>query len=275
MSKSKVSVCIPVYNAVPYIKEAVDSVLSQTYKEFELVIVDNYSTDGTYEILKTYTDPRIRLYRNEKTILSPQNWNRCLELAQGDYVALYHADDYYYPDIVREEACILDKYPEVGAVFTFADYLTNTKDPKLLPIIPDIFQEINLYDFKKTINLIMRHACVFFCPTAMFRKSVIDEVGEFDYKNITYTFDLDMWLRISQISKLCIINKRLMRYRIAASKGSLEFAASGHREHYMTVDKYLKLGNIFDWFNWNYLIYLKAKIGIRRRIKNIINAAKG
>jgi glycosyltransferase involved in cell wall biosynthesis len=272
MLRPKVSVCVPVYNTVKYIKEAIDSILNQSYNEFELVIVDNCSTDGTSEILRTYHDSRIRLFRNECTVSVPKNWNKCLEYAEGDYVAIYHADDIYYPNIVEEEAAVLDKYPDVGAVFAFADYLYMEKIPNREMVMPNIFKEINIYDAKETINLVMRYASIFFCPTVMMRKSIIARVGGYNDHDYKWTFDLDMWLKLSRKSKLCIINKRLMKYRISASQGSSGFEASGHREHYKAVDRYLRMNNILHWFNINLLFYLKAKYGIGRKIKSWIKA---
>lgn len=271
MIKPKVSLCVPVYNTAKYIKEAIDSILNQSYQDFELVIVDNCSTDGTAEILKTYHDSRIKLYRNETTISVPKNWNKCLEYAQGDYVSLYHADDIYYPNIVEEEVAVMDKYPDVGAVFAFADYLYMEQIPNREIIMPNIFKDINIYDGKKTLNMVMRYASFFFCPTVMMRKSIVNIVGGYNDCDYKWVFDLDMWLKLSQKSKLCIINKKLMKYRISSSQGSSGFEASGHREHYKAVDRYIRMNNILDWFNLNMLFYLKAKFGMGRKIRSLLN----
>ncbi|NQT30024.1 MAG: glycosyltransferase [Candidatus Saganbacteria bacterium] len=282
MSKPKVSVCIPVYNTEKYIGESVNSILNQSYKDFEFVIVDNCSTDATFEILESIKDPRIKLYRNDKNIGSPQNWNRCLELATSEYIALYHADDIYSPTILEEEVKLMDKHHEVGVVFAFVEYLNQSgrhyDDPKL----PDIFDEINIYDFNTTLNLMMKHACFFVCPTAMFRKDIIDSVGGFDYRGYKFTFDLDMWLRIAEKSKIGLINKNLIKYRLHATQNSLNFLPVIHLEHYKTIDKYIKLANFRNWFNRNFFIYTKAKLskqeacylGWRKKMRDILSGAK-
>jgi len=278
MSRQKVSVCIPVYNGEKHIRETVDSILNQTYRNYELVIVDNCSTDKTDEILKSFKDPRLKLFRNNKTVGAAQNWNKCLEHASGDYIALYHGDDIYYPTIVEEEITILDKYTKVGAVFTLAEYLNEENIPIKKLDIPKSIEEINILDFKQTINNTMRHECIFFCPTAMMRKSVLDRVGRFDAESYGFVFDLDMWLRIAQRSKLCIINKKLMKYRIYSSQGSQALAATGGLEHYKAVDKYLRLDNIGDWFNLNFLYYSIVKfikyaahyLSLKEKIKKIL-----
>ena len=81
MAAPKLSVCIPVYNGAAFIKETIDSVLNQNFKDFEIVIVDNQSTDNTISIVKSYSDPRIKLFINETNIGMIPNWNKAMEHA--------------------------------------------------------------------------------------------------------------------------------------------------------------------------------------------------
>ncbi|GAG56893.1 unnamed protein product [marine sediment metagenome] len=83
MSPPLFTIAIPVWNRVDFVKESIRSVLNQTFKDFELVIVDDYSTDGAWEYIKTIDDPRIRSFRNEKNIGIVPNWRRCIEKAKG------------------------------------------------------------------------------------------------------------------------------------------------------------------------------------------------
>src|SRR5262245_47649967 len=91
----RISVCIPTYNTARYLPEAIESVLAQTYDDFELVICDNASTDATPQLCRRYDDPRVRYVRFDELVNQGNNWNRCLRLARGDYIALLHADDRY------------------------------------------------------------------------------------------------------------------------------------------------------------------------------------
>ncbi len=92
-----VSVCIPVHNCAAYIDQAIESVLAQTMSDWELVILDNASSDGTVAIARSYTDHRIRIVENVHNIGLEANWNKALEKSRGDYVKLLPADDYLLP----------------------------------------------------------------------------------------------------------------------------------------------------------------------------------
>ena len=99
-----VSICIPVYNMARYLRHAVDSALAQTYEDFELLIIDNVSTDDTYEIAMEYArrDPRVRVVRNERNIGANPNFNRCFDLARGTWVKFLCADDLLAADCIEK-----------------------------------------------------------------------------------------------------------------------------------------------------------------------------
>jgi len=88
-----VSICIPTYNAKKTVVQTVQSILNQTYKNLEIIIVDNASTDNTLDLLQKFKDPRIKIYKNIKNIGAEKNFSRCIELAKGKYIAIFHADD--------------------------------------------------------------------------------------------------------------------------------------------------------------------------------------
>ena len=89
----KVTVAIPTYNRAHYLPEAIESVLAQTFQDFELLILDNASTDNTPELVKSFKDERIRYVRNQTNIGMFGNCNKALELARGEYVIIFHDDD--------------------------------------------------------------------------------------------------------------------------------------------------------------------------------------
>ena len=97
----KVSVCIPVYNGSEYLAESIKSVLSQTYNNFHLFVCDNCSTDNTEEIVRSFHDPRLTYVRNAENIGLVGNSNRCLELANGKYVNIWHHDDVMLPENIE------------------------------------------------------------------------------------------------------------------------------------------------------------------------------
>jgi len=129
------SVAIPSYNRLFFLKEAVDSVLNQTFKDFELVIVDDYSTDGVWEYIKTINDPRIRAFRNEKNIGIVPNWRRCIEKAKGRWFKFLMSDDLMFPDSLYILKKIIDRYPENYVIVTSGIDFTNINEIKSYPNI--------------------------------------------------------------------------------------------------------------------------------------------
>ena len=105
----RVSVCIPSYKGAATIGEAIQSVLGQTFRDFELIVVDDASPDDTMAVVRAFGDPRLRCFVNP-TNLGPQaNWNRCLELAQGRYIKLLPHDDLLHPECLQQQVRVLKK----------------------------------------------------------------------------------------------------------------------------------------------------------------------
>lgn len=101
--KTKVSICIPTYNSVKFLHLMLDSIVEQTYKNIEVIISDNASTDNTVAFAQEYCDKyKWNFYQNEVNIGAGANFNKLIELTTGDYIAIYHADDVYHPTIVEE-----------------------------------------------------------------------------------------------------------------------------------------------------------------------------
>jgi glycosyltransferase involved in cell wall biosynthesis len=103
-----VSVCVPAYHGAAHIAATIESVLAQTYADFELVVVDDGSTDGTAAVVERYADPRIRLVRNPRRLGAQGNWNRCLELARGRYFKLLPQDDLLAPPCLARQVAALE-----------------------------------------------------------------------------------------------------------------------------------------------------------------------
>ena len=98
----KVSVVIPVYNREKYVRSAVDSILSQTFSDFELLVIDDGSTDGSIAVVQSYRDPRIRLARNNANLGVSATRNKGIQLARGVYLAFLDSDDCAYPDRLKQ-----------------------------------------------------------------------------------------------------------------------------------------------------------------------------
>src|SRR5262245_50428881 len=121
--RARVSVCVPTYNRSRYLREAIESALVQTFADFELLVVDNCSTDDTPEVAAAFAarDRRVRYVRNERNLGLAGNFNRCVELAQGEYVALLHDDDLYLPEMLATTVGALDAHPEAAFAYGAAE----------------------------------------------------------------------------------------------------------------------------------------------------------
>src|SRR5215472_5655480 len=115
----RVSVIISSYNHERFVARAVDSVLTQTYKDFEIVITDDASTDGSADVLRVYADndSRIKLFVNRFNY-ETHSVNNCIQHARGDYIAVFHSDDEFFPTKLEKQVDILDRHPEIAAVFS-------------------------------------------------------------------------------------------------------------------------------------------------------------
>ena len=158
MSQPTVSILIPTYNRENLITETVQSALTQTYQDFEVVIVDNHSTDKTYEVCLDLAkaDPRIRVYQNQENIGPVRNWQRCVELAKGEYVKIIFSDDLIHRTFLEKTMALFTD--NVGFVFTaiaLGDDLNTIKRYECFSLFNrklENFKFINLF-IKKIINV--------------------------------------------------------------------------------------------------------------------------
>ena len=121
-----VSICIPTYNNARFLRECLDSIVNQTYQNKEIIIVDNASTDETKKIVKEYVEKyKVKYYRNKKNIGGEANFTRCIELAKGEFIAIYHSDDIYLPNMVEKQVQVFQDNSTLGAVFTSANIINS------------------------------------------------------------------------------------------------------------------------------------------------------
>ncbi len=119
----RVTVFIPVHNRQHYIASAVDSILAQSFGDFELLVVDDGSTDATLEVLSRYRDPRLRVECNPRNLGIPATRNRGLELARGEYIALLDSDDLAWPNRLARQVEALDRHPELAQIGSACDFM--------------------------------------------------------------------------------------------------------------------------------------------------------
>lgn len=211
----RISVCIPVYNCEKYIGLTVESVLAQTLQDFELLILDNCSTDGTLQIIRRYDDSRIRVIENKTNIGMEGNWNKALSEAGGEYIKILCADDLLYPTCLQRQLAVYEDAANSGvALVCCGRDIINEHNNKLLrrnfkghqgrmPGKQAITQTI-----RAGTNLIGE-------PTAvLIRADVLTKAGGFD-ADIPYLIDLDFWCRILLAGDLYIIPDSLCAFRVS------------------------------------------------------------
>ena len=201
MKKPLISVIMPVYNEEKTIKKAVESVLKQTYREIELIIIDDASTDSTPKIISELAkeDDRIVMLRNSVNRGITYSLNRGLRKASGKYIARIDGDDWYHPRKLELQMTFLEERRDYGIVGTF--YVLLTRDKMALKVsLPITHEEI-------LRQLAYRNA--FAHSSIMVRKDILDAVGYYD-ERYEYAQDYDLYFRILSISKGYNIPKYLL-----------------------------------------------------------------
>ncbi|GEO04026.1 hypothetical protein AAE02nite_16900 [Adhaeribacter aerolatus] len=203
-----VSVLVPTYNNAQFLDETIQSVLNQSFPDFELIIVDNQSTDNTQEVVEAYlTDSRVKYYKNASNLGMVGNWNKCLEYAQGTYIKYLCSDDKFHPDLLQKFVAVMEQYPQVAIVSSYREYFGQKRFKPELPPFTGLRpgKEI-IYKSLQDWNWIGEPT------TVMFRRSGL-QVGQFktDYK---YFPDWDMWLRLLTTGDCYMIPETLSYFRL-------------------------------------------------------------
>lgn len=244
---TKVSVITPVYNQDKFIQDAVDSVLNQTYKDFEIIVINDGSTDKTEEILREYGD-KIR-WKSQENQGHAVARNSGISVAKGEYFAFLDADDMCMPDRLELQVDYLDKHPAVGLVYT--DYYQIDEEGEITKLISWSGNGALLIQQ----NYVPGSSC-------MCRSECLDTVGVFDADTLG-SCDWDMWIRISERYPMHRIPKPLFKYRIHSKNTSL-------RPNRMDYDRKLQimiLEKAYDRRGKPF--WLKAKI-IRAKVERQI-----
>ncbi len=212
----KVSVLMPAYNAAEYLNAAIESILNQTFVDFEFIIVNDGSTDKTEEIVLSYQDIRIRYIKNEENLGLIQTLNKGLSLCQGEYIARMDADDIAVDTRLEKQVAYLDQHKNVAVCGTwfyfFSDKnksnireIKHTVDPNNLKLDMLLFDQIG-------------H------PTAMIRKDILDKYHLSYNKDYKHAEDYKLWIDILKYSDIVNIPEFLLYYRVHHTNVSLLFS---------------------------------------------------
>lgn len=229
----QISVVMTTFNGEQFINEAVQSILSQTFKELEFIIVDDCSTDRTFQILSSYDDPRIILIKNQLNVGQTTALNIGIQSSRGSYIARMDADDVSFPNRLEVQFDFLEKNPSIAVVGSWClDVNPDGKPLRVFKVPTDpITIKCYLAGSGELTSWCINH------PSVMIRKSALEEVGlyrEPDGCEPGYPQDYELWGRLARRYKFANIAVPLLKYRLLEHSGSrnLRYTAVNARHCY-------------------------------------------
>jgi len=206
------SVVMASYNCEKYVGDAIESILNQTFKDFEFIILDDASRDNTYSVIKTYAkkDKRIRLYKNKKNMQVAHSLNKGVTLAKTDIIVRMDADDVSYPKRLETQYKYLLRHKNVAVVGSNMDIMN--KDGKIV-------SKREYSSSSKELKKISFRYSPFAHPSVVFRKHVFEEFGGYDPAMVPCE-DIDLWFKIGSKYEFGNIPKTLLKYRFIISSNS-------------------------------------------------------
>lgn len=247
-----VSVIIPSYNHEIFVRECIQSVLDQTFQDFEIIITDDASTDRTVEIIKQFDDRRIHLYKHSTNQGVSIAANNCIRHASGRYIAWLSTDDVWYPEKLEVQVRYLEEHPEIGVVFGKVDWIDKAGN-----LITDTsFFYLNVFNVQNRTRVewlrhfFMQGNCLSL-PCSLVRQECFANAGMFDpsYAKIP---DLDLWIRICIKYDITILDQKLIKNRWIgdeqnASGGTLKNRTQVQLEHKRSLNHYLAIKNLDEF----------------------------
>lgn len=249
----KVSIITPTYNCSNYVANTIQSILAQSFQNFEIIVVDDCSTDNTVDIIKSFGDERIKLFINEKNMGSAYSRNVALEHASGEYIAFLDGDDLWAPNKLEKQLNFMEKN---GYSFTYTNYEEIDKNGDKLNKFLTGPKRINHCQFMKS--------CYVGCLTVIYKREIIPDLQiPIDiYKRNDYA----LWLKISEKADCYLLDETLASYRknVGISSVRKTILLKYHKE------LFVKLYNYSSFYAWllalrNAVFYLFKRIKYRRR----------
>jgi glycosyltransferase involved in cell wall biosynthesis len=241
-----VSVIIPSYNHERFVEECIQSVLDQTFQDFEIIITDDASTDRTVDCIEKFNDKRIKLFKHFKNQGACVAANNCINHASGKYIAMLSSDDMWYPEKLEIQVKYLEQHPEIGAVFGKVDWIDETGQiirDKNFPYM-DVFNVRNRSRFEWLWHFFYKGNCL--ChPCSLVRQECYTKIGLLNpaFANIP---DFDLWIRLCLHYEIEILDQRLIKFRRMTNEQNASGDTNPSRirnrfEYRHTLDNYLQL----------------------------------
>jgi len=214
MVNPKVSIGIPSYNHEKYISETIESILNQTFQDFEIIITDDGSSDNSLDVIKSISDPRIKLFVFDENQGACKAVNNCIKNSRGEYFAYVSSDDVWDKDKLEKQVKFLDENPHFPAVFTKVNIID--EDGKEFidknHFYFSVFEQKNRSRSRWLNHFFYKGNCI--ChPSILIRKDVYNEIGFYN-ELMANLPDFDMWVRLSLMYDFHIIDEKLTKFRV-------------------------------------------------------------
>ncbi|OUP73979.1 hypothetical protein B5F09_10935 [Erysipelatoclostridium sp. An173] len=244
----RVSIVMPNYNGAQYIKESIDSVLNQTYKDYELIIIDDCSTDNSKEIINSFSDSRIIKIFSEKNRHVAYTANLGFKSAKGEYIARIDSDDVWENDKLEKQVKYMDENPECGACFTRVNIIdeNSKKANEKYPDIDFLFNHEENKSSKEWIHYFFEKGNCLCNPSALIRTNILDKVGRNYNVACVPAQDFDMWVRLVIKAPIYILEERLTNYRWTNSEDKISGNDASSEIAFYNIHTLIRK-NIFDY----------------------------
>jgi len=237
------------YNHAKFIEESINSVLNQTYQDFELLIIDDNSTDNTFEIIKSFNSHKIKAVKNQQNVGMVLNTNRLISMAKCEYIAIINSDDSWHHQKLEKQLQFLEQNPQLTGCFTLANIINEESKIINSKTQDFIYQDKNRQEF---LAYFFHHQQHHFCyPSVLLKKEVFNQVGLFNAMLILL-LDFDMWVRILIHGfHLKILPEKLTNFRSLNNDGNLSAGAKSRIRSSLEIKQvllnYTKIVNYTDF----------------------------
>ncbi len=221
----KVSVLVPVYNSQDFLEDTINSVLGQTFKDFELILLNDASTDDSEKVIQKFSDSRIKYYKNEHNLGISGTRNRLVELAEGEYLAVMDNDDISLPQRFEKQVAFLDSHPDVAIVGTWLELFNKRPVKGVMANIKKFITNLGLVwcqPSEVTLKETLRgNSCMH--PTMMIRAAVIKENNIKYNQALTPSEDYDLVRQVLMAGyRICNIQEVLFKYNLHGNNFSVK-----------------------------------------------------
>jgi glycosyltransferase involved in cell wall biosynthesis len=207
-----ISVIIPVYNGEETIKKTIESVLNQTFNDFEIIIIDDGSQDSTLAVIDNIQDSRKKVFSYPNAGVS-ESRNRGLKLATGEYIAFLDADDLWTPDKLEAQLKALQENPKAAVAYSWSDWIDESgqflRSGGHITVNGNAYEKLLLRDFIESGS------------NPLIRRQALDEVGGFEF-SVTHAEDWDMWLRLAARYEFVAVPSPQILYRVSSNSASCD-----------------------------------------------------